>query len=869
MSTTSHDILTEILEWSRDRPEWQRDALRRLFSAEKVTPQDVDELVGLCKAARGLTEPASPKVLSREHLGTKSDGGDATTLVSLTHYRGANALAAGQTVTFGPNLTIIYGQNAAGKSGYARLLKKACRSRFTEEIFGNLLSGEPPVKLQATITFRQGEGEPTAWTFDSPPLDALAAVSVFDAGCAPVYLRDKTDVAYRPFGLDTFDRLATLCGEVRNRLESEKAKLAALAPILPTFSEGTKPRHLIDHLTALTNPDDVRALATFSEKEQVRLSELRAHQQDVLAADPKRRARELTSRADRVDLLSRHVASIFAIFRGSALAQLGTSAEALRAAQASLELLRKTALTSDLLTGTGDPTWRKMWEATEEFSAVAYPQSSFPFVESGAHCPFCQQELGSEAQARLQKFAEYVASRAQAQVREAERTHGVTLATVREAVIRRPDLDLALNEIRSENPPLAQEVESFLQTAAGIQSGIEEALAQGVGFLAGMKQSPESDLQAAASHLRERAKQLLAEKPTMSPEAEAELKDLEARTTLGGHLQVVLDEIERKKHLAAYDQCLGEAVTNAITKKSTDLTSRLVTDQLRAGFQEDLRQLEFNHLAVEIRTAGGAKGALFHKLVFSNAPGVPVAHVLSEGESRTLSLASFLTELKTAASRSAIIFDDPVSSLDEAWRERIARRLVSEANARQVIVFTHDLLFLKFIMDEAKREEVPCTHQYVRREGEAGICSPDLPWAAMGTGERIGVLRRRLQHADKLFRTARGSYEADARDIFGLLREAWERATTEVLLNDVVERFRHSIETKKVRDLHDITDDDYKALEAGMAECSRWLRGHDRPPADGTSFPEPEALKNRVEELATWVTNIRNRRRKKPLSELV
>lgn len=345
--TTSGHTPTEILEWSQDRPDWQRDALRRLFSAGELTQKDLDELVQLCKAAKGLAESTSPKVLSREHLATKSAGADATSLVTLTHHRGANALAGEQTITFGTHLTVVYGQNAAGKSGYARILKQACRSRFREDILGNLLSGTAPVKLQATITFRQGAlGQPAAWTVDSPASDALAAVSVFDAGCAPVYLRDKTDVAFRPFGLDIFDRLAALCGEVRNRLELEKARLGALTPILPAFAEGTTPRYLIDHLTPLTSLDDVRALATLSEKEGARLEELRAHQRDLLAADHKQRARELTLRAERVDLLSRHVSGLFAIFRGSALAELGTSAEALRVAQASLDLLRKAALTS-------------------------------------------------------------------------------------------------------------------------------------------------------------------------------------------------------------------------------------------------------------------------------------------------------------------------------------------------------------------------------------------------------------------------------------------------------------------------------------------------------------------------------------------
>ena len=33
---------------------------------------------------------------------------------------------------FGPNLTVVYGDNAAGKTGYIRILKSACRGRGPE-----------------------------------------------------------------------------------------------------------------------------------------------------------------------------------------------------------------------------------------------------------------------------------------------------------------------------------------------------------------------------------------------------------------------------------------------------------------------------------------------------------------------------------------------------------------------------------------------------------------------------------------------------------------------------------------------------------------------------------------------------------------
>jgi hypothetical protein len=606
----------------------------------------------------------------------------------------------------------------------------------------------------------------------------------------------------------------------------------------------------------------VRALATLSAEEQAHLEALRAHQRDFLAADPRQRARELTARAERSEVLARHIANLFAIFRGSALDQLRSTATALRVTQEALTLLRKTALTPDLLLGTGEETWRKLWEAAEAFARIAYPEMPYPVVADGARCPFCQQEIGAEAGERLRHFSEYVSSTSQANVREAENAHEAAVSMVTRAVVVREELEPALNELREENPPLAAKVRAFFEAAERMQKGIKEAVAEGVWFLAnGLVQSPEADLRTAAASLRERAKQLQAEKPSISPKDAEELKELEARATLAQQLETVLVEIERKKHLAAYDQCIRDTSTRSITVKSAELTTRLVTAQLRAGFQEELESLEFNDLAVEIQAAGGAKGALFHRLVFTNAPGVAMTHVLSEGEARALSLAAFLTELKTAAGRSAIIFDDPVSSLDHVWRERIARRLVAEARKRQVIVFTHDVVFLRFLLDEAGSEMVPFEHRHIQRDLEIGICTDDLPWIAMGIARRLGKLRSLWQDAEKLSRTSPERYETAARDIYRRLRDAWEQATAEVLMNDVVQRFRPSIETKRVKYLYDITPADCKAVEDGMKESSRWL--HDQPPADGTPFPKPTALKERIDALATFVDAINQRRKKK------
>ncbi len=65
------DVFAEIFEWSKDRPGWQRDALRRLLVAGVVSPTDIQELTELCKSAHGLGEPKTAVPLQQEHLAIK------------------------------------------------------------------------------------------------------------------------------------------------------------------------------------------------------------------------------------------------------------------------------------------------------------------------------------------------------------------------------------------------------------------------------------------------------------------------------------------------------------------------------------------------------------------------------------------------------------------------------------------------------------------------------------------------------------------------------------------------------------------------------------------------------------------------------
>ena len=148
------NVLTEVLQWSAERPAWQRDALRRLVQAKELTEGDVAELVQLCKTPYGLAEGGPAVLLAKDHLPAPGERSEAVKLTSIFHDRGVNALAEGQTLRFGSALTVVYGDNGAGKTGYTRILKNACRARGQELILGNVTSGVAPAAPVVTIKFQ-------------------------------------------------------------------------------------------------------------------------------------------------------------------------------------------------------------------------------------------------------------------------------------------------------------------------------------------------------------------------------------------------------------------------------------------------------------------------------------------------------------------------------------------------------------------------------------------------------------------------------------------------------------------------------------------------------------------------------------------
>ena len=140
-----------------------------------------------------------------------------------------------------------------------------------------------------------------------------------------------------------------------------------------------------------------------------------------------------------------------------------------------------------------------------------------------------------------------------------------------------------------------------------------------------------------------------------------------------------------------------------------------------------------------------------------------------------------------------------------------------------------------------------------------GVTTEGPPWFTMPVRERVSKLRQELTAAKQLLKEGnRREYQRLGDQIYEKLRETWERAVEEVLLNSTVLRFGDSVQTNRLAKLTDITDVDIEIVTREMSRCSNFV--HDEAGVLHTDVPDPDIVEEDINRLADWVRRLRRDR---------
>jgi len=857
-------IIQKIATWAAAQPAWIDDAVRRLISGP-LKAEDIQDLAALAKAEHGIPDPVGRAAIRLDHmtLPTAGEAGVDVSLVALHSPQHLNAIDSNQALTFkASGMTVVYGHNGAGKSGYARALKMACRARNVENVLPNVYAvSTGPMVSGATFEWFEGQiAKSQYWAVGTVPPAQLSQISVFDAHCARVFVDSQAKVLFVPDGMEVIHALSEAQGAIQRLIEADRSghafDLAQLAPLAGDTVVG----RTYAALSRKSDPEAFKKLAVMSDEEEAeRLLLTKLFKEE----DPAKLAAAIRRTASRLQTLRNELTSLEAPLLDASVSQLGEAFAKMLAAEAASKLAAETLQQGGTkVAGTGSELWEILLRGAMKYATeIAYPGHDFPGPDHDAHCVLCQQPLTDEASGRLKAFVRFVEADAQKKASEArEVTKRLYLAIKLLNFAATPSDPALLEELQESQPALVASIHEYVAALNARQTSIMAmAPNKKLDPVVALPESPVVTLGDLIPKLLEEAGRL--EKAMTAEERQQKSKalaDLEARKKLAELLPKVLEAIEWHKRDHAFGEAIKGCSTRLVTNKTSELYEAHVTEELRAAFTQELAHLGLARLDVVLEMTG-QKGARMQQLKLSTAPQyarAKVSDILSEGEQRIIAMALFLAEVGIELSRSGLIFDDPVSSLDHVRRERIAKRLVLEAKQRQIIVFTHDLAFAWALKDFASESGVSAVDRHVFSAGpKKGLCGDGLPFEGKRLDARVNELRDQVNRAKKLLEDKydHEAYNDVVRNGYRRMRDTWELLVEENLFAGTVKRFRRSIETSKLRYVS-VDDAVAAAVYNGMTRCSSFTHegGAEAPHA----LPEPDEFLADVETLAATLKMI-------------
>lgn len=854
--------------WLAERPRWLQTAAARMIENRRLPDEDeMAALVSLCKDEVAGKKDAPFVGFPVGGLAT-APGNPPVQIRQLFEVSGVNALKEGTAIDFGTaNIAVVYGQNGSGKTGFARLLKHACGSRAKEDILSNVFeAGDSSPKAKISIAKAGTLQPPIEWAIDAPTHRSLRDVHVFDSKSAQLYMGPKNEAHYEPRKMRFLSSLITVCDGVTGYLDAEKAALARKMPSLPPALAGTAGAVWAAGITASTTEADVDKRCVYE----------KAHDDERIAGEQALNEKDIPGK---LALAAKNISTLKTLKENVEALKLAFGAATIAPViSARKDALSKRKTASDdakrvfaqaPLEGVGQDSWLALWKQARKYSeSLAYPGAVFPVVADASRCVLCQQELDELAKLRLGSFEEFVKGGLEAEAVTAEKV-------LKDAVLTIPKMPakeawklqcgvLKIDDDAADASYLMLETRwTAINTAVELADVPEFDWAPLDVPIAVLTETHASEQKNLTDLLQDDKRKLLA----------ARVLSLRTSQWLSQNKDSIGEEVARLAAVRRIEKAAALAKTNSLTAKKNELGENELSIEYRARFAAELKELGGTRIPIVPESKKEGKGKISFGLAIkdSKKPSI-AARVLSEGETRIVTLAAFLADMSGSSDPSPFIFDDPISSLDQSFEERVVSRLVELSKSRQVVVFTHRLSLLTLIENtidrlkgQAKMEgkEAPVTlHiQSLRRMGKvAGITNPLIsirdanPQSAANRLRDEAVPQLAKLHAAGLAE----EYEGRANSVCSDFRILVERCVEKVLMNDVLTRFRRSVETKnKIGALAKITPEDCQFVDTLMTRYSSFE--HSQPDELPAELPDFEEIKKDVVALAAWIEGFKKR----------
>ena len=871
MTTHQNKTLAQlIVEWSAKRPDWQQEVLYKAARGEVVQESDYDQLIDK------ILNPGTPTTpLSVSDFPQTTALEPQVRLQSVANTEHVNALVSGEQLTFEvEGLTIVYGDNGSGKSGYAKLLKDIARARHKGEILTDVFNDTAQNKPSASISVEiGGKSKPLVW----PNLELsdrlhLQRMLFYDSMCGVKYISVEAEIPYRPSELAVMETLVDICHKLQAHIDDKLNKNVTAIwqpPTVMTEMEGSELGKFLSRFSEDTPLEQLDLLIGELEKFLIKFdgqtetaSSLRGQEASILKL--KSQQSVVVRQIEKMNKLSKHLKETYRVLGDTSLKKLKERWDEFNVHKIASDLAAQ-EFASGHLSGVGGDSWKILWDSARQFSEkVAYLGQHFPVVSNNGRCVLCQQELSEKACKRFLKFEEFVKNDTQTKLNQARVKYQELADTIRKLNVLPNEIRSHMEDLKDTHKGLVEEVSEYIKKYQAVQNKTTDLINKNA--LVKLTVVEPTAILSKINKATTELKQLVADPESIQTKlAQTVIKrqEFELLQKLKKSKNEISNEIERLKKRRKLEAAKQKTITTSVTSEIRELLENL-QDYNRA-FESEIKQLQLDRVSLFVTRA--SKGKVMNKpQLVRTQQNAELPFVFSEGEQTILGLAALFTEVQLNSSNSALILDDPVNSLDHVRRRLVAKRLVEIAGSRQVIIFTHDVAFVRDLKLEASAGNVKIADRSVEQcmgDKKPGKCYDRHPWKARDVKNRIKFLEDELDRIKKEQGKWDGdTYEKEVSSWAGSLSETLERTVSQEIVDPVLAEGGLEVHPKMVRIFAEFTDDDYNEFDNSYSQVSLWAKRHDKNPKSNYVPPDIKCLEKELENVKAWFMRIKTYRNK-------
>lgn len=842
--------INSLEAWLSSKPYWEQYVWKINFEKDSLTNEDIDQCFQYLSEHLGLIDPLlgkKPDILFKNVIVVEPEVPNNLVKIKITEvkdFEDVNALPTDCSVKFGDNLTLVFGSNGSGKSGVGRLLCNACFSRGERKILPNVRDASASgKKSKATFIMKDDTGAVSEFKYSlGDNNNALKCFSVFDSKSVLIHLDQSNQLNFTPSQIKIFDKVAITISKLEEKITNERNRRKKNNPFQTLFLDDTTSSTAIfcKGITGSTKQADFLNYTNFDVKvDEAKMDTLHKIIDEKKKLDISKKKSQLATDRQNLEALKASLQGVTVLFTETKMQEANQLIRDILEKKTIVEQLSVQSFDDGIFNTIGCAEWKALISAAKTLYETEKAASEYKEL---TYCMLCHMKLTKDAETLFQKYWDFLENKAENELSAlilkqvtllqdlqlSKTIYPKFLETDAGVKVLSEDDPTYIAELRDQFKTLLNVMEDWITKIGKLQDvDCDDISAFGLTKIDTLiigKTTEESKLIDPTDEIAE----LTAQWDSLKHK-----KDATAVKDAG------LEYIEFLAWTSKVSEVNFAGIKASTTKKRTESFLVGVAQNYKDIFNQELTNLkcDFNL----IMYTSGDQGNTVKEYRLDFAEDYNPSQILSEGEQNACSIADFLTEVLLDKNNCGIIFDDPVTSLDHERKDKIAQRLAVEARQRQVVIFTHDIVFMSQLAKHAERNHIPLVAHWMKQvNGTPGIVedytSPKL--------SSLSTLKTDSQNSVKDF-TLLGSKEQE-RALgagFDYLRSACEALIEELLFAGTIKRYDDQIRVQNLEEVIFNQDPALKIVDL-HGRLSEVLLAHNRSDLQRENQPKLDDLTN-------------------------